>query len=200
MTEPDRIEPCEFVVDELLARPYRAGDAPALADAVHESFASLSRWLDWCHAGYDLDDAREWIAICERGWADGEQYAFAVFDGDGSRFLGAVGITQRNRRYNFGGIGYWVRESARGRAIATRVARHVAAFGFERVGLGRIEILAALENAASRRTAERTGARFEGVQRNRLRVDERVFDAATYALIPSDLSGQALAQTRAMSS
>jgi len=199
MTESDRIEACEFTVDELLARPYRASDAPALADAVRESFASLSRWLDWCHAGYGLDDARQWIDFCARGWASGEQYAFAVFDEAGSRFLGAVGISQRERRYNFAGIGYWIRESACGRAIASRVARHVAAFGFERVGLGRIEILAAVDNAASRRTAERVGARFEGVQRNRLRNGERIFDAATYALIPSDLAGQTLAQTRARS-
>ena len=200
MTEPDRIEPCEFTVDELLARPYHAGDAPALAQAVRESIASLSRWLDWCHAGYGLDDARQWIDFCERGWISGEQYAFAVFDEAGSRFLGAVGITQRNRRQNFGGIGYWIRKSVRGRAIASRVARHVAAFGFERVGLDRIEILAAVDNAASRCTAERTGALFEGVQRNRLRLRDQAIDAATYALIPSDLANQTLAQTRATSS
>lgn len=187
MTASERIQPCEFSVDELLARPYRAGDAPALAQAVLESFASLSPWLDWCHAGYGLDDARQWIDVCERGWASGEQYPFAVFDQSDSRFLGAVGITQRNRRYNFAGIGYWIRESARGRAIASRVARRVAAFGFEQVGLTRIEILAAVDNMPSRRTAECVGARFEGVQRNRLCAGERVFDAATYSLIPADL-------------
>lgn len=188
MAEMTVIEPFEFTVDELLARPYRAEDAPALHAAVRESTDSLSRWLDWCHAAYALADAEQWIDVCASGWQSGEQYAFAVFEAATARFVGAVGISQRHRRYNFAGIGYWTRESARGRAIVARVAPHVAAFGFDRVGLGRIEILAAVDNLASRRTAERIGARFEGVQRRRLRAGSATFDAATYSLIPADMA------------
>lgn len=186
MAETEAIGRIELVIDELVARAYRPGDAPALADAVRESLASLSPWLDWCHPEYGLADAEQWIAICESGWRSGDQYAFAVFDADTDRFLGAVGISQRNRRYNYAGIGYWVRRSARGHAIAARVARHVAAFGFDRLGLGRLEILAATGNLASRRTAECIGAHFEGIQRRRLRVGETTHDAATYSLIPDD--------------
>lgn len=203
MAEMPAIEPFEFTVDELLARPYRAQDAPALHAAVRESIDSLSRWLDWCHPGYALADAGQWIDVCAGGWRSGEQYAFAVFEAATTRFVGAVGISQRNRRYNFAGIGYWTRESARGRAIAARVGLHVAAFGFGRLGLGRIEILAAVDNVASRRTAERIGAQFEGVQRRRLRAGDRTFDAATYALIPADLDAgeaQGAEQARATSS
>jgi RimJ/RimL family protein N-acetyltransferase len=187
MVERAPIEPFEFVVDELVARPYRAQDAPLLLAAVRESIGSLSRWLDWCRPDYGLADAEQWVAVCAAGWRSGDQCAFAVFDAATDRFLGAVGISQRNRRYNFAGIGYWTRESARGRAIAARVAPHVAAFGFDRLGLGRIEILAAIDNAASRRTAERIGAHFEGVQRQRLRIGAAAFDAATYSLVPADL-------------
>jgi hypothetical protein len=182
------ITPVEFALDELIARPYRPDDAPALTEAVLESHASLSRWLDWCRPDYGLADAEQWIAACEAGWRSGDQYAFAVFDRGTNRFLGAAGISQRNRRYNYAGIGYWVRQSARGHAIAARVARHVATFGFERIGLGRIEILAAVDNPASRRTAERIGALFEGIQRQRLRVGGTTQDAATYSLVPGDLS------------
>lgn len=188
MVEAATVEPFEFGVDELRARPYRAEDAPALAAAVRESIDDLSRWLDWCRPGYGVADAEEWIANCASGWHSGDQYAFAVFDADTERFLGAVGLSQRNRRYNFAGIGYWTRRSARGHAVAARIAARVAAFGFERVGLGRIEILAAVDNLASRRTAERAGARFEGVQRQRLRVGAAAFDAATYSFVPDDLT------------
>lgn len=181
------VERVEFVVDELIARPYRPDDAPALAEAVHESQASLATWLDWCHPGYALADAEQWIAICASNWQSDDAYTFAVFDAAANRFLGAVGIDQRNRRCNCAGIGYWVRQSARGRGIVARVVPHVAAFGFDRLGLGRLEILVATGNLASRRTAERTGALFEGIQRRRLRVGAMAHDAATYALIADDL-------------
>lgn len=200
MHDEPPIAACELHIDELVARPYRAGDAAALADAVQESNASLARWLDWCQPGYGLADAEQWIELCRKLWDSGDQYTFAVFDAAASRLLGAVGLNQHNRRYRFAGLGYWMRDSARGRGITVRVGRQIVRFGFERVGLDRVEILAAVDNHISRRTAERLGARFEGVQRNRLRLHERAIDAAMYALTPADLDGQALAQTRARSS
>lgn len=183
---PSAIEPFEFAVDELCVRPYRSDDAAALCVAVRESVDSLSRWLDWCDRHYGLADAERWIAVCADGWRSGEQYTFAAFEAATARFVGAVGINQRNRLHHVASIGYWTRESARGRAIAARVARHVARFGFDRLGLARLEILAANDNLASRRTAERIGAQFEGMQRHRLRIGNASVDAAMYSLIPGD--------------
>lgn len=194
------IAACELHVDELVARPYRVEDAAALADAVQESAESLTRWLDWCRPGYGLADAEQWIELCRKLRDSGDQFTFAVFDAATSRLLGAVGLNQRNRRCNFAGLGYWMRDSACGRGVTARVGRQVVRFGFERVGLDRIEILAAVDNHISRRTAERIGARFEGVQRNRLHLHGRAIDAALYALTPADLRDQALAQTCATSS
>jgi len=191
MPEEPAIAACELRVDELVARPYRADDAVALAEAVQESSESLARWLDWCRPGYGLADAEQWIELCGRLRDSGDQYTFAVFDATTSRLLGAVGLNQRNRRYNFAGLGYWMRDSARGRRVTVRVGRQIARFGFERVGLDRIEILAAVDNHTSRRTAEAIGARFEGVQRNRLRLHDRAIDAAMYALIPANLENTA---------
>ena len=175
-------------IGDAFARPYRAGDAPALQAAVRETGADLARWLEWYRPGYSESDAQQWIAHCIAGWASGDLFAFALFDAADARFLGAVGISHRDRAHNFAGIGYWMRASARGRGLASRLGRKVAAFGFGHVGLARIEIVAAVDNLASRRTAERIGARFEGVQRARLRVGERMHDAAMYALVPGDMT------------
>jgi len=194
---PAAIAPTQLVTDSLLLRPYRVDDAPALHAAVRESIASVGRWLPWCHAGYSEADAAAWIAHCAETWHSGDQYTFAVFDATGQRFLGAAGLSQRNCEHGFASLGYWVRDSARGRGIAACAGRLVAAFGFDSVKLTRIEILAAMDNHASRRTAENIGARLEGIARNRLRTPLGIVDAAMYALLPSDYAD---AQMRAMSS
>jgi len=181
---------------DAFARPYREGDAPALYAAVRETGASLAQWLDWHRPDYSESDAAQWIAHCARGWAGGDAFAFALFDAADERFLGAVGINHRNRTHNFAGIGYWMRASARGRGLAARLGRKVAAFGFEHVGLARIEIVAAVDNLASRHTAEAIGARFEGIQRRRLRVGTHMQDAAMYALVPADIASPAAAADR----
>lgn len=173
-------------VGDLRLRAWRPADATALFEAVRESLDHLGRWLPWCRADYDMDAARAWIAHCDAGWKRDEHYAFAVFDADGG-LLGGIGLNQRNRLHRSANLGYWVRHARIGHGTAARAARGVALFGFEQLGLQRIEILAMPDNHASRRSAERCGARYEGIARQRLQHAGQACDAAVYALIPSDL-------------
>jgi len=179
---PDSIE---LSGDGLLLRPYRPEDSPVLAVAVRESAELVGAWLPWCHADYSEAEADEWIAHCAVGWRGGEHYAFAAFDAATAQFLGSVGLNQRNRAHNFMNLGYWVRASRQGDGVAARAARLVAAFGFAQIGLTRIEVIAALDNQASRRVAENSGAEFETVARNRLIHRGKPIGAAVYALLPT---------------
>jgi RimJ/RimL family protein N-acetyltransferase len=80
-----------------------------------------------------------------------------------------------------------MRQACQRRGLATAAAQHVARFGFEQLGLIRIEIVALPDNAASRATALRIGARFESIARQRLLVEGQPRDAAVYGLLRSDL-------------
>jgi len=170
--------------DGLHLRPYRAEDAALLHAAVCESLESVGRWLPWCDANYSVADAQTWVVHCDEAWRSGEHFAFAIFDAETSAFVGGVGLNQRNRLHNLMSLGYWVRASRQREGIAVRAARLAAAFGFQAVGLTRIEILAEIDNHASRRVAETLGAQFEAVARNRLVARGIPTDAAVYALIP----------------
>ena len=180
----------ELAESPLLLRPWQPEDAPALHEAVHESLESVGRWLPWCHAGYDLDEARAWIRHCREGWMANEHFAFGIFEQASGTLLGSVGLNQRNRLHRSAAMGYWVRQSRQGRGIAPRAARLAARFGFETLGLIRIEVVVLPDNHASRRTAERAGARCEAIARHRLWVRDEARDAAVYALVPADLAPQ----------
>lgn len=169
----------------LRLRAYRSEDAGALLAAARESIETVGRWLPWCRPDYGEADARAWVAHCADGWRSGEHYAFAVLD-DSAQFCGGVGLNQRNRPHNFMNLGYWVRTSRQRQGIVRRAAGLVVTFGFEQVGLTRVEIITAPDNRASRRVAEALGARFEGIARNRIIDRGRVLDAAVYALVPLD--------------
>jgi len=177
----------ELAEGPLLLRPWQPEDAPALHAAVQESLESVGRWLPWCHAGYDLDEARAWIRHCREGWANDGHFAFGVFERHSGALLGSVGLNQRNLMHRSASLGYWVRQSRQGQGIARQAARIAARFGFDRLGLVRIEIVALPDNHSSRRTAEQAGARFEVIARHRLWVRDRAMDAAVYSLVPADL-------------
>jgi RimJ/RimL family protein N-acetyltransferase len=69
--------------------------------------------------------------------------------------------------------------------------RLVARFAFDTLQLSRLEIFARPENVASRRVAEKAGAKFEAIARNRMVQHGRAYDAALYSLIPADVESRA---------
>jgi ribosomal-protein-serine acetyltransferase len=178
----------ELVEESLRLRPWQAQDAADLFDAVRSSVASVGRWLPWCHADYNLDHANAWISHCQDGWSHEEHFAFSIFDQATGELLGGAGLNQRNRLHRSANLGYWVRQSRHGEGIAARAAALVARFGFEQLELIRIEIIVMPDNHPSRRVAEKTGAQFEAIARQRLWANGRANDAAVYGLTLADLS------------
>jgi RimJ/RimL family protein N-acetyltransferase len=186
---PAQPRPSPVVLDTplLSLHPWREDYAPALHEAVQESLQSVGRWLPWCHTGYDLEEALQWVAFCERNWQAGEDYAFALLDRQ-HRLVGGVGLNQLDARDMRANLGYWLRTSATGHGYATLAGRVVAAFGFEALALRRIEIVAAVGNLASQRCAERIGAKREGIARQRVFLHGQSQDAIVYGLLPGDLA------------
>src|SRR5438105_11683944 len=174
--------------DETISiRPYREEDADALYEAVHESIAEVSPWLPWCHENYSIEESREFVSTRGKSAADGEWYSFAVFEKESGKFLGGVGLNFINRVHLLANLGYWVRSSSVGRGVATAATRLAARFGFEELGLHRIEIVAAVENIPSQRVAEKAGALREGLLRKRLLISGESKDAMLFSLVPEDM-------------
>jgi len=178
----------ELIEGPLLIRPYRAEDASALYEAVRESLSEVSRWLPWCHENYSIEESKEFVGSREKAAYDGEWYSFAVFQREGGKFLGGVGLNFFNRVHQMANLGYWVRTSAAGRGVATNATRAVARFGFEELGLQRIEIVAAVGNLPSQRVAGKAGAVREGVLRKRLLIRGETQDAVLFSLVKEDLT------------
>ena len=181
------MQPVELTDRRLVVRTYRDDDIPLLFEAVRESIAEVSPWLPWCHENYSIEESREFIKSRIAAAQGDEHYSFAVFSKDDPRLLGGVGLNFINRVHQFGNLGYWVRTSATGHNVASNGGRLVAQFGFEELGLHRIEILAAIPNVASQRVAEKIVAVREGVQRKRLLMRGESHDAVLFSLVPEDL-------------
>jgi ribosomal-protein-serine acetyltransferase len=152
-----------------------AVDASALAAAVQASLDQLLPWMPWASANYDEAAARLWIG-------GRESHPFVMIDTDGD-IVGACSldvVDVINRRAN---LGYWVRTDRCGQGIATAATALLATYGFETVGLQRLEIIMSVHNEGSRRVAERAGAAYEGILRHRLYLHGEAQDAHSYSLV-----------------
>ncbi len=176
----------ELTDGEILLRPYRRDDIPAMFEAVRESIAEVSVWLEWCHADYKIEEAEGFIKSRFEAWQKEEEYNFAIFDAQTERYLGGLGLNLINQRFKLCNLGYWIRTSATGRSIASKATRLAARFALKDLGLNRVEIVAAYENRASQRAAEKAGALREGVIRKALPLHGKVHDCVLYSLIAED--------------
>ncbi|MFC5743307.1 GNAT family N-acetyltransferase [Dyella tabacisoli] len=170
-------------------RLWHEDDAAALVNAVQESMESIGRWLAWCIPDYSAEDARHWIELTRESWQGrGDECALAITDKQNGELIGCIAINQFRPEHRMANIGYWVRQSRQGRGSAAKAIGMLAPYAFAYFELQRLEIVVAVENLASRCCAERAGAYFEGIARQRLSVRGQWQDAHMYSLLPSDFA------------
>jgi RimJ/RimL family protein N-acetyltransferase len=163
---------------------YRPEHALAVFAAIMESRCELTRWMAWCGPNYSYEDCLLYANSRGEAWQRGEAYIFVIQWRDGDEVLGLCGLNRIDRVDLRANLGYWVRTSRVGRGVATAATLLLARFGFEDLGLMRLEICVAVDNLASQRVAEKAGAWREGRLRNRLRLQGVQHDAFLFALTP----------------
>jgi RimJ/RimL family protein N-acetyltransferase len=174
------VERVELRGEGIVLRSWREEDAPAVYEACQDP--EILRWLPVIPRPYTLEHARAFVAG-EIGDLGPHQYAI-VEDG---RLVGSIGM-RVNAVNQVGHIGYWCAREARGRGIVPRALRLLCRYGFEELGLGRMELITDPDNTASQRVADKVGFTREGVLRSHLlHPDGRRRDSVMFSLLPGEL-------------
>ena len=167
--------------ERLSLRCPREDDAPAVLEAIRETFDDLHAWLPWAERLPTLEEQCVHAAASRRRFEASEDFTLYLFERAGGSFVGGSGLHRIDWSVPRFEIGYWVRASRQGRGYAAEVTRTLAAAAFERLGAARVEIRADPRNARSRRVAERAGFELEGVLRRDVRHRGELRDTAVYA-------------------
>jgi len=167
-------------------RPFEELDALPFLHARQESSAHVLPWIPDLSPDVPVERIIDWIRRQPAIWAEGSACYFVIADAHSDAFLGEGALAPIHRQHRFANLLYWVRTSQIGHGIAPAAVKLLAQFGFETLALQRIEIIMAVDNQASRRVAEKVGAKCEGTLRNRLFLHGRSHHAYMYSLLPSD--------------
>ena len=159
-------------------RAWRESDADAVFEACQD--AAIQRWIPAIPRPYTREHALEFVTGA-LGLGP-HQYAIVV---DG-HVAGAVGMQVNAHRT--GHVGYWCAPAERGRGVTARALYLVSRYGFEQLGLERLELITDPDNHASQRVAEKVGYRREGVLRSHVpHPDGRRRDSVMFSLLPGEL-------------
>jgi RimJ/RimL family protein N-acetyltransferase len=134
---------------------------------------------------YGPGDAEHFIRMSAEQWAAGEALHCGLYDGAdaycGSFSLRLMSDTGR------ADVGFLVSPWARGKGYAGAATRALCEWGFDVLGLERIEWRAHVGNEASRRAAERAGFVLEGTERAGIPHRGERRDCWVAAMLPDDV-------------
>jgi ribosomal-protein-alanine N-acetyltransferase len=134
---------------------------------------------------YPAGGSQEWFAAQGPKWADGKMATWAITRGSADEIIGVISlrIVVAHRRAE---AGYWVAREAWGGGVATDALRAVIAWGFDTLGLHRIEAHHFTENGASGRVMQKAGMHHEGHVRGAVHRHDVPRDLELYGMLRTD--------------
>ena len=165
-------------------RPWRDSDTRAITAACQDP--EIARWTR-VPSPYTEADARAFLMHRYDAMHAGTLAPFAIVAAaDDTQLLGSISLMRPDWEHKRGEVGYWLSREARGQGHATRAVRLICRWGISRLGLERIELLAAPANRASQRVAERAGFTREALLRSYMDSNEGRRDMLAFGLLVSD--------------
>lgn len=175
----------ELVTDRLRLRCYTEADIDAHWQMM--SSEPVRRWSNAPHP-YTREHAEQW---CTREAAasrtTGLGISWAVVDRVSGQFVGMAALTNTNWQARVTEVAAMGAPQSLGQGFASEALRTISRWVLDDQRFHRLQIMAAVENHASRRVAEACGFVREGVLRNAGFTHRGPVDMVVFGLIPADL-------------
>ena len=155
--------------------------AEDLFNTLNENRDHLSKFLPWVGNMQSADDFRIYIRNCESMYMEQQEISFVILlDG---KVVGRVGLHHLDLSNRNAAIGYWLSKHVEGKGIMTRCCAGLISYGFEQLGLQRIEIKAATANLRSQAIPVKLGFKQEGVLKQSELVGGKFLDLILFAML-----------------
>lgn len=145
--------------------------------------AEITKFLTW-EPHPDCGYTYKYLSYIQSKYRSGEFFDWAViYNG---KMIGTCGFTRIDEINNMAEIGYVISQSFHNMGIATEAVKRVLDFGFNDLGLNRIEAKYMPENLTSKRVMEKVGMTFEGVIRKSMYIKGRYIDVGICSILRSE--------------
>lgn len=169
--------------ERLILRKLVPEDAPdLLAYAADPDVAKYVTWGPYL----SVHDAYRFIFWAIDRYNRQQEAPWAVFHKKDGRIIGTMGISEWNPRHRRAEVSYSIGAKYWGQGITPEALSKVFDFGFNALGINRLEAFCIPENVASSRVMEKMGMRLEGLLRQRLYAKGIYHDVQMYSILKAD--------------
>jgi RimJ/RimL family protein N-acetyltransferase len=176
----------ELADDAIRLRAPSGADVPAITEACQDPDIQHFTFVP---VPYGEQDARAWVGGAAAAAGAGEGLGLVIADvTDRAQLLGTVGLLRPDWVQRTIEVGYWVAPWARGRGLAVRAVTLLAPWALRTLDLARVACDVDVDNAASRRVAQRAGFVVEDVPPAPITVKGRTWNLVSYSLRPGQVA------------
>lgn len=160
--------------------------AAQIFTAIDDNREYLEKWLPFVESTKVISDTEDFILgiIQQEEIKKDEIYSIWV----DMEFAGLIGFKDTDWVNHKTEIGYWLIEKLQGKGIMTGCVEKMISYAFKKLRLNRIQIKVAVGNIKSAAIPKRLGLKFEGVERQGERHNNKFFDLEVYSLTRSDVN------------
>jgi [ribosomal protein S5]-alanine N-acetyltransferase len=181
MSDAFDASPPELATGRARLRAFSVADAPAFHAYAFDP--EVARFMPWRPRSSELF-AKGYLGVITRP----QFLNWAITLPPADQAIGMVFLHAFSREHRRAEIAFNLGQAHWGRGLATEVARAVLGFGFQRLGLNRIEALCMPENVASRKVLLKLGMSFEGTMRQAHHRHDGFQDMDLFALLASEFA------------
>ena len=140
------------------------------SEPVYETREAVKGLLDKYIGGYERDDYYRWAVILR----------------ETGECIGQIAYFYVDSKNHFAEIEYCIGAAFQGRGLATEAAKAVIAYGFEKIGLHKVQICCKTINPRSRRVIEKCGLTYEGTLRDYFYMDGEYVGRMYFSILQSE--------------
>ncbi|HNT30147.1 MAG TPA: GNAT family N-acetyltransferase [bacterium] len=166
--------------EHLLLRSMKLSDAEDMFDYAADE--QVTRYLTWT-PHQSVDDSRKFLEYVLSRYDKGEPENWGMELKESSTFIGTCGFMEIIREHNRAEIGYAMSRSYWGKGLMTEAVKAAINFGFETLGLNRIQARCDVPNIGSARVMEKAGMQYEGTLRQWDLIKGEYRDVKLYAVL-----------------
>ena len=167
----------------LILRKMDKSDAADMFE--YASNPAVTKYLTW-DVHPNVRFSANYLAYIQSRYRAGEFFDWAIELKENGKMIGTCGFTRFNFPSYSAEVGYVLNPAYWGCALAPEALSRVMRFGFEYLGLNRIEAKCMSGNVQSRRVMEKVGMTYEGTSRESMFIKGRFVSVETCAILRSD--------------
>ncbi len=173
----------QFETDRLLLRrltPADAGDYYEFAsDPIVTAQTTWARHIT-------VYDSIEYLEKIMQRYEQAEEYHWGIVYKSTGRLIGRTGLIRMDQTHSKAELGYVISNKYWNQGIITEATHPILSYGFQELGINRIEARCNYNNLGSYRVMEKLGMELEGILRKQLKIKGEFLDQRMYSILKDD--------------